>query len=111
MTSIVFLLTKQVEIHDEMLTTCMDRLKAAYDTIGALMHGGGGGGSSAERTLAAGRMIRVLTVLREYVAECDDAHGEERAILPLGRYGSGFVFGPVLNCLVSHEWLGEWGHP
>ena len=31
-------------------------------------------------------MIRVMTVLREYVAECDDAYGEERSELPLSRW-------------------------
>ena len=67
----------------------MDRLKAAFDTISALVRSGttstGSSAGGPERALAASRMIRVLTVLREYVAECDDAHGEERAILPLGR--------------------------
>ena len=30
--------------------------------------------------------MRCLTVLKEFVAECDDEHAEERAILPHGRY-------------------------
>jgi len=31
------------------------------------------------------RMVRVLTVLKEYVAECDEAYTDERSILPLSR--------------------------
>ena len=33
----------------------------------------------------AKKTVRCLTVLREYVGECDDEHAEERAILPHGR--------------------------
>ena len=61
----------------------MDRLKAAYDTISALDKDK----ESMNRVnQEAYRMVRVLTVLREYVLECDDSYGEERAILPLSRY-------------------------
>ena len=60
----------------------MDRLKASYDTISILEKDK----DSANRMhQEAHRMIRVMTVMREYIAECDDAYGEERAILPLGR--------------------------
>ena len=72
----------QVEIHEDFLQICVDRLKASYDTISALQKDKD---SLNRLQQEAGRMIRVMTALREYVAECDDAHGEERAILPLGR--------------------------
>ena len=73
----------QVEIHEDFLQLCMDRLKASYDTISILEKDK----DSANRMhQEAHRMIRVMTVMREYTAECDDAYGEERAILPLGRY-------------------------
>ena len=62
---------------------CIDRLKAAYDTISALDKDAEG---MKRIELEASRMVRVLSVLREYVQECDDLHGEERAILPLARY-------------------------
>ena len=69
----------------------MDRLKASYDTISILEKDK----DSANRMhQEAHRMIRVMTVMREYIAECDDAYGEERAILPLGRY--------VSKCLIWH---------
>ena len=74
--------SNQVDIHEDFLQYCMDRLKAAYDTVSALEKDK----DSLNRIQQeAGRMVRVMTVLREYVAECDDAYGEERAILPLGR--------------------------
>lgn len=43
--------------------------------------------SSSKGTIreAALRIVRCLTVLKEYIAECDDDHGEERVILPHGR--------------------------
>ena len=72
----------QVAIHEDLLQYCIDRLKASYDTVSALDRDK----DSMNRIYQeASRMIRVMTVLHEYVAECDDAHGEERAILPLGR--------------------------
>ena len=37
---------------------------------------------------AALRIVRCLTVLREYIAECDDDHAEERLLLPPGRLES-----------------------
>lgn len=78
--------SSQVEIHEDFLQLCMDRLKAAYDTISALDQDN----DSLNRIhQEAARMIRVVTVLKEYVAECDDAYGEERAILPLGRAARG----------------------
>ncbi len=71
----------------------MDRLKASYDTISILEKDK----DSANRMhQEAHRMIRVMTVMREYIAECDDAYGEERMILPLGRWVLSRFF-PV-NC-------------
>jgi len=72
----------QVAIHEDFLQLCMDRLKASYDTISIIEKDKD---SINCRNQEALRMIRVMTVMREYVAECDDAYGEERAILPLGR--------------------------
>ena len=74
--------SNQVEIHEDFLQYCTDRLKASFDTISVLEKDR----DSTNRVVQeASRMVRVMTVLREYVAECDDAYGEERAILPLGR--------------------------
>ena len=69
-------------MHDDLVQLCIDHLRAAYDTISAL--------DKDQENMDmicqdANRMIRVMTVLEEYVAECDEAYGEERAILPLGR--------------------------
>ncbi|CAH1782281.1 unnamed protein product [Owenia fusiformis] len=74
--------SNQVEIHEDFLQDCVDRLKASYDTITILEKDK----DSMNRVhQEAQRMIRVLTMWKEYVAECDDAYGEERTILPLGR--------------------------
>lgn len=58
----------------------------------------------------AKKTVRCLTVLKEYVAECDDDHAEERAILPHGR----FVFSRLkqfifrLICRDKKSWLVQW---
>ncbi|XP_059175144.1 probable ubiquitin carboxyl-terminal hydrolase FAF-X isoform X4 [Physella acuta] len=75
---------KQVAIHEDLITSCIDRLKAAYDTVSVL--GQDTDTESKQRVLQeTARMVRVLTVLKEYLAECDEAHREERTILPLSR--------------------------
>ncbi|KAH9509417.1 putative ubiquitin carboxyl-terminal hydrolase FAF-X [Bulinus truncatus] len=75
---------KQVAIHEDLITSCVDRLKAAYDTVSVL--GQDTDTASKERVLQeTARMVRVLTVLKEYLAECDEAYREERTILPLSR--------------------------
>ena len=71
-----------MEIHEDFLQYCMDRLKASYDTVSVLEKDKDSVNRVNQEVL---RMIRVMTVMREYVAECDDAYGEERVILPLGR--------------------------
>lgn len=75
---------RQVAIHEDLITSCIDRLKAAYDTVSVL--GQDSDTASKERVLQeTTRMVRVLTVLKEYLAECDEAYREERTILPLNR--------------------------
>ena len=72
----------QVDIHEDFIQTTMDRLKALYDTVSILEDDK----ESTKRVMQeTTRMIRALTVLKEYVAECDETYGEERAILPLSR--------------------------
>ncbi|KAK0066423.1 ubiquitin carboxyl-terminal hydrolase FAF-X isoform X1 [Biomphalaria pfeifferi] len=81
---------KQVAIHEDMITSCIDRLKAAYDTVSVL--GQDTDEASKGRVLQeTARMVRVLTVLKEYLAECDEAYREERTILPLSRACRGKV--------------------
>lgn len=72
----------QVDIHIDFIQSCIDRLKASYDTVSILEKDK----DSVNRVMQeANRMVRVLTVLKEYVLECDEAYGEERTILPLSR--------------------------
>ncbi|DAA12546.1 TPA: Y-linked ubiquitin-specific protease 9-like, partial [Bos taurus] len=72
----------QVVIHEDFIQSCFDRLKASYDTLCVL----DGDKDSINCTKQeAVRMVRVLTVLREYINECDSDYHEERTILPMSR--------------------------
>lgn len=73
----------QVDIHEDFVQSSIDRLKALYDTVSVLEKDRDNINRMMQETT---RMVRVLTVLKEYVAECDEAYGEERSILPLSRY-------------------------
>ncbi|XP_077513422.1 ubiquitin carboxyl-terminal hydrolase-like faf isoform X2 [Amblyomma americanum] len=70
----------RTDIHEDLVQSCMDRLKAAYDTVCALQ-----GGDEVARRESATRMVRVLRVLSEYVAQCDGDFPHDRAILPMAR--------------------------
>jgi len=60
-------------------------LQSLYDNVAVLMEDKESGSSTVAETT---KMIRVLTVLKEYVNECDEQFGEERIILPLSRYSN-----------------------
>jgi len=62
---------------------CINRLKAMFDTISALERNND---NITRINQEAQRMIRVLTILRVYIADCDEAYSDERAILPLFRH-------------------------
>ena len=92
------LANNQVEIHEDLIGSCSDRLRAAYDTLRAHMiqhHSDHGAASSpgsdkdfANRTkLETTRMCRLLKLLLDYVSEYDYEFQlrEERTLLPLGR--------------------------
>ncbi|XP_058260184.1 probable ubiquitin carboxyl-terminal hydrolase FAF-X isoform X2 [Hemibagrus wyckioides] len=72
----------QVEIHEDFIQSCFDRLKASYDTLCVL--DGDKDSINCARQEAI-RMVRVLTVLKEYINECDSDFHEERTILPMSR--------------------------
>ncbi|XP_056902769.1 probable ubiquitin carboxyl-terminal hydrolase FAF-X isoform X3 [Takifugu flavidus] len=72
----------QVEIHEDFIQSCFDRLKASYDTLCVL--DGDKDSINCARQEAI-RMVRVLTVLKEYINECDSDYHEERTILPMSR--------------------------
>ncbi|XP_062941292.1 probable ubiquitin carboxyl-terminal hydrolase FAF-X isoform X3 [Cynocephalus volans] len=72
----------QVVIHEDFIQSCFDRLKASYDTLCVL--DGDKDSINCARQEAI-RMVRVLTVLREYINECDSDYHEERMILPMSR--------------------------
>ncbi|KAM4798316.1 ubiquitin carboxyl-terminal hydrolase 9X-like isoform X3 [Urocitellus parryii] len=72
----------QVVIHEDFIQSCFDRLKASYDTLCVL--DGDKDSINCTRQEAI-RMVRVLTVLREYINECDSDYHGERMILPMSR--------------------------
>ncbi|XP_076872060.1 LOW QUALITY PROTEIN: ubiquitin carboxyl-terminal hydrolase 9X-like [Brachyhypopomus gauderio] len=72
----------QVEIHEDFIQSCFDRLKASYDTL-CVLDGDKDGLNRAQQETV--RMVRVLTVLKEYINECDSDFHEERTILPMSR--------------------------
>ncbi|XP_077003331.1 ubiquitin carboxyl-terminal hydrolase 9X-like isoform X2 [Tamandua tetradactyla] len=72
----------QVVIHEDFIQSCFDRLKASYDTLCALDSDKDTVNCARQETI---RMVRVLTVLREYINECDSDFHEERTILPMSR--------------------------
>ncbi|XP_045061562.1 probable ubiquitin carboxyl-terminal hydrolase FAF-X isoform X2 [Coregonus clupeaformis] len=72
----------QVEIHEDFIQLCFDRLKASYDTL-CVLDGDKDSINCAQQE--AVRMVRVLTVLKEYINECDSDYHEERSILPMSR--------------------------
>jgi hypothetical protein len=72
----------QVEIHEDFLQDCINRLTAMYDTVCVLERNND---NAARLNQETQRMIRVLTVLRVYINDCDEAYAEDRAILPLYR--------------------------
>lgn len=74
--------SKQVELHEDFITQCFDRLRASYDTISILEKD-----NSAEQRVRQElvKMTRVLNVLYEYINQCDIDFGDERSILPMSR--------------------------
>ena len=80
------LLSQQVEIHEDFIGSCMDRLKASFDTVTVLQEDKGDRGRMEVELL---RLCRVLCVLFEYVSECDAEYQEERSCIPLYRAARG----------------------
>ena len=91
------LVNNQVEIHEDLIGSCSDRLRASHDTLRAYMiqqqqqqphealvtEKDFANRSRQETT----RMCRLLKLLHEYVSDYDSEFQmrEERSLLPLGR--------------------------
>lgn len=84
------LLVSQLDYHETFITECYDRLRAHYDTIIVLQR------TENEKEFnlnqlenrirgEAVKLCRVMTVLHEYINECDNTFYGERKILPLHR--------------------------
>lgn len=72
--------SKQIHIHDEIISSCIDRLRAAYDTVSVIL---GDPASESKIKQEVNRITRLLKVLHEYIFQCDSDFGDERTILPM----------------------------
>ena len=69
-------------IHESFISDCFERLRPVYDSV-KLMHTQQD--SKQEYQPKLNSLIRILIVLREYLAECDNSYHKERSILPMAR--------------------------
>jgi ubiquitin carboxyl-terminal hydrolase 9/24 len=65
-------------IHESFISDCFERLRPVYDSV-KLMY-------TQQYQHKLNSLIRILIVLREYLAECDNSYHKERSILPTSRY-------------------------
>ena len=72
--------TSQVEIHEDFISSCFDRLRASFDTISLLEQD-----KDIKFSQETTKLCRVLKVLHEYVQECDADFCDERTMVPLFR--------------------------
>ncbi|EDO35056.1 predicted protein [Nematostella vectensis] len=108
---------KQLEIHDKFIQTCTGKIQQSAKLFtNQEPHKEGDHQvevSHVNLRQEATRVVRCLTVLKEYVAECDDDHMEERAILPHGRSCRGRHVSLIVR-FPSHGRQGEefeiWSH-
>ncbi|UYV75295.1 USP9X [Cordylochernes scorpioides] len=70
----------QLELHEDFIQSCMDRLKAAHDTVSVLDRE-----DKNRLRQETTRMARILRVLHDYISQCDGDFGEDRSILPMAR--------------------------
>ena len=87
----VTFLPPQVDIHDKFILNCTNQIRQSADLFSNkstenIPTEEKGSISREMLQQEAKKTVRCLTVLKEFVAECDDEHAEERAILPHGRY-------------------------
>ncbi|XP_063100555.1 probable ubiquitin carboxyl-terminal hydrolase FAF-X isoform X2 [Cavia porcellus] len=72
----------QAVIHEDFIQSCFDRLRTSYNILCVLV---GNKDSINCASQEVKRMVRVLTVLREYINEYDSDYQRERVILPMSR--------------------------
>ncbi|XP_065841242.1 ubiquitin carboxyl-terminal hydrolase 9X-like isoform X2 [Oscarella lobularis] len=76
------LLTRQVAIHVDFIGKCFEHLETSFEVLKVRLE-------APERHVHVTQMVRCLTLLREYIAQCDDAHKGERTFLPHGKSSLG----------------------
>ncbi|XP_068731970.1 ubiquitin carboxyl-terminal hydrolase 9X-like isoform X1 [Montipora capricornis] len=110
----------QVDIHDKFIMNCTNQIRQSADLLSSKSTENATIESKSDKTVShdqlleeAKKTVRCLTVLKEYVGECDDDHAEERAILPHGRSCRGRHVSLIVR-FPSHGRQGEdfeiWSH-
>jgi ubiquitin carboxyl-terminal hydrolase 9/24 len=69
-------------IHQTFINECFQRLKRVYETIKSINKKKDTKGLYQQKL---NTLIRILVVLREYLAECDNSYHKERTVLPMSR--------------------------
>ena len=69
-------------VHESFISECFERLRPVYDSL-KLMNTQDDSKAAYQCKLNA--LIRILIVLREYLAECDNSYHKERTHLPMSR--------------------------
>lgn len=69
-------------VHESFISDCFDRLRPVYDSV-KLMQTHKDAQQAFQHKLNS--LIRILIVLREYLAECDNSYHKERSTLPTSR--------------------------
>ncbi|CAF2622279.1 unnamed protein product [Rotaria sp. Silwood2] len=69
-------------IHESFISDCFERLRPVYDSV-KLMYSHQDSKQAYQHKLNS--LIRILIVVREYLAECDNSYHKERSFLPMSR--------------------------
>lgn len=80
---------QQLDLHQELLNDCMQRLEASADTVKLLKSTSKEEGDEIALRKELKKMTRILIVLCEYIKECDSTYQQERALPPLFRASRG----------------------
>ena len=103
----------QVDIHDKFIMNCTSQIRQSADLLS--LKGTENGTIENKSETPRGKLqeeakktVRCLTVLKEYVAECDDDHAEERAILPHGRFVFSRLKQFIFRLIIRDKKNGGW---
>lgn len=79
------MMEKLNQLHTDFITSCLERLRASYDTLQVLNNDKDNKDNVNQIRQETTRMTRVLRVLHGYIASYDEQYNEERIHLPMYR--------------------------